>query len=96
VLLEIGNSLSRQRYRASAIALIEAIESDPSIEIVALTKELCQLGMELYRNRMDKEWGLIDCISFVVMTERGITKALTTDEHFQQYGFGAPLREPDA
>ena len=37
--------------------------------------------------------GLIDCISFVVMSERGVVKALTADEHFQQGGFRALLRE---
>ena len=71
------------------------IESDPSIEIVEITKELCQKGMELFRNREDKDWGLIDFISFVVMAEHRITKALTADEHFQQCGFRALLRDAD-
>jgi predicted nucleic acid-binding protein len=39
--------------------------------------------------------GLIDCASFVVMTGRALTKALTADEHFQQCGFRALLREGD-
>lgn len=42
---------------------------------------------------MDKEWGLTDCISFIIMKEFGIKKALTTDEHFLQNGFKALLRE---
>jgi len=41
----------------------------------------------LYRNYSDKEWGLTDCISFVVMKEQGIKEALTTDKHFAQAGF---------
>jgi hypothetical protein len=41
-----------------------------------------------------KEWGLTDCLSFVVMNERGVTQALTTDEHFQQAGFKVLLRNP--
>ena len=49
--------------------------------------------MQLYRERPDKEWGLTDCISFVVMQERGISAALTADEHFQQAGFRALMRE---
>jgi hypothetical protein len=36
---------------------------------------------------------MTDCISFVVMQERGIVEALTTDHHFQQAGFRALLRE---
>ena len=49
-------------------------------------------GLALYRARPDKAWSLIDCISFMVMTERGITEALTGDHHFEQAGFRAPLR----
>lgn len=34
---------------------------------------------------------LADCISFVLMHERGISEALTADEHFVQTGFKALL-----
>ena len=44
-------------------------------------------AIELYQNRDDKEWGLTDCSSFVTMTRRGLTAALTTDKHFRQAGF---------
>ncbi len=44
-------------------------------------------------NRMDKNWGLVDCTFFVVMQEREISKALTADGHFVQAGFRALLRE---
>ena len=40
----------------------------------------------------DKEWPLTDCVSFVVMKERGITEALTGDRHFEQAGFVALLK----
>ena len=49
--------------------------------------------MDLYEARMDKEWGLVDCLSFHVMWDRGLTKALTSDEHFEQAGFVALLRQ---
>jgi predicted nucleic acid-binding protein len=42
---------------------------------------------------MDKEWSLTDCLSFVVMQQRGLTEALTPDEHFVQAGFKALLRD---
>ena len=37
---------------------------------------------------------MTDCVSFVVMHERGLIEALTMDQHFQQAGFRALLREP--
>jgi uncharacterized protein len=48
----------------------------------------------LYRGRPDKAWSLTDCISFVVMGERGLTEALTSDHYFEQAGFTAVLKEP--
>lgn len=34
-----------------------------------------------------KEWGLTDCISMVVMQERGVVRAFASDHHFEQAGF---------
>ena len=42
---------------------------------------------------LDKEWGITDCISFVVMQDLGLVEALTTDEHFKQAGFRSLLIE---
>jgi predicted nucleic acid-binding protein len=92
ILLEIGNALSKQRYRAAAIQLLESLEADSKVEVVPLTERLYGLGFKLFREREDKEWGLVDCISFIVMQERGITEALTADNHFQQSGFRALLK----
>ncbi|WP_395094036.1 type II toxin-antitoxin system VapC family toxin [Armatimonas sp.] len=93
VLLEIGNALGKQRYRADAVALLEALEADPGVEIMPLTEDLFARAFQLYCSRPDKEWGLIDCVSFTVMQEQGILAALTTDDHFQQAGFRVLLRE---
>ncbi|MEZ4725694.1 MAG: type II toxin-antitoxin system VapC family toxin [Caldilineaceae bacterium] len=93
VLLEIGNALSGQRYRTAAVKLLDALEADPNVGIVALTEALYKQALQLYRSRPDKEWGLVDCLSFIVMRERNLTSALTTDMHFQQAGFRVLLRE---
>jgi uncharacterized protein len=93
VLLEIGNSLCRQRYRSAAVQLLASLESDPTVEIVLLSKGLWDEAFRLYRARPDKQWSLCDCISFVVMESRGLSEALSADEHFQQAGFRALLRE---
>lgn len=92
VLLEIGNALSKKRYRQAAVELLDALEQDLQVEIVLLSEELYERALELFRNCPDKDWGLIDCVSFVVMKEYGLTEALTTDEHFEQAGFRSLLR----
>lgn len=93
VLLEIGNALSKERYRAGAIRLLVALETDPNIEVVPLTHDLYTRAFRLFRERLDKEWGLTDCVSFVVMRDRGLSQALTPDAHFKQAGFQALLLE---
>jgi len=93
VTLEIGNSLSKQCYRRAAVGLLHALDVDPRVSIVPFSEQLYVRAFKLYCDRMDKEWGLVDCVSFVVMSERGITDALTIDVHFQQAGFRALLRE---
>jgi uncharacterized protein len=93
VLFEIGNALSGQRFRAGAVQLLDALEADPNVGIVSLTDPLYIQALTLYRTRPDKEWGLVDCLSFVVMRERKLSSALTTDLHFQQAGYQVLLRE---
>ncbi len=93
VMLEIGNALGKSRLRQIAVDLLDALEKDARLEIVPLSESLYKRAFQLYRERSDKEWGLTDCISFIVMQDRGMTDALTTDEHFQQAGFRALLRE---
>ncbi|MEH2241452.1 type II toxin-antitoxin system VapC family toxin [Nostoc sp.] len=93
VMLEIGNALSQRPYRQAAIILLNSLVADSKVEIVPLSQELYERAFELYRERTEKEWGFGDCVSFIVMQYSGITEALTADEHFQQAGFRALLRE---
>jgi uncharacterized protein len=92
VLLEIGDSLSRPGYRAAAVRLIDSLANDPQAIVVPLSERLYARAFDLFRSRPDKEWGLTDCVSFIVMRDRGITDALTADRHFEQAGFKALLR----
>ena len=92
VIIEIGNALAKQTYRSAAIQLIESLEEDPNAEIVSVSDELSKRAFALYRAREDKDWALTDCISFVVMSDKGLTTALTTVRHFQQAGFRALMR----
>ena len=87
VLVEIGNALSKASWRRLGIATLDDLRTDPNIEVVPVTTELFQRAVDLYSARPDKEWGLTDCISFVVMQDHKLTHALTTDRDFEQAGF---------
>ena|SRR5215211_4495676 len=91
VLVEVGNSLSRPPLRALALSLIARLRANPRIEIVSVDSELFDRALTFYAARPDKDWGLTDCISFVVMQERGIHEALAADRDFVQAGFRALL-----
>ena len=87
VLVEIGNALSRVRWRQLGIDTIHDLRTDPDIEVVPVDSGLFDCGMALYSSHTDKEWGVTDCISIAVMQERKLTHALTTDRDFEQAGF---------
>lgn len=86
VLLEIGNALCRG-FKQVAVEVIQFFMDTAEVEIIALTPELFSEGFALYQKYQDKEWSLVDCISFVVMRERGVQDVLTFDRHFEQAGF---------
>lgn len=86
ILLEIGNALSRN-FKSESVEIIEDFLSSDDVEVVHLDPTLFRKAFELYKKRPDKVWGLIDCVSFVVMKELAINDALSADRHFEQAGF---------
>lgn len=92
VLIEVADALSAPRFRADVAQFLRQFALDPGTEIIGPDVPLYERGLDLYAQRLDKAWSLTDCISFVVMTERGLTEALTGDNHFEQAGFRALLR----
>ena len=87
VVLEIGNALAKLRYRQAAIELLSSLEEDPAVEIIPISEQLYDRAFRYYQERPDKEWGMTDCISFIIMQDHGLTEALTPDDHFHQAGF---------
>jgi predicted nucleic acid-binding protein len=92
LLLEFINSLSSPSLRGRAHRFIDGVRSNASVEVEPVTAELLRAGVELHKSRPDKSWSLTDCTSFIIMTRRGVSDALTHDQHFEQAGFRALLR----
>ena len=78
--------------RPRIIAFIEGLKASPYVEIVHIDVALDAQAWQLFTERPDKEWSLVDCASFVVMQQRGLLEAFTTDHHFEQAGFVCLLK----
>ena len=86
VLLEIGNALA-SGFKKEAIAVISLLRDSSRVEVVELDARIFEKALESYEKFDDKAWGLVDCISFVAMQERGLTDVLTFDRDFTAADF---------
>jgi predicted nucleic acid-binding protein len=73
--------------RPAIVTFIDGLKASPFVEVFHVDDALDKDAWVLLRTRLDKEWSLVDCASFVLMQNRGITDALTSDHHFEQAGF---------
>ncbi len=77
-----------QAYKATQVRLTH---SYVLAEFVALATArrfpLHREAFALLLARRDKEYSLCDAMSFVLMRQRNLFQALTTDKHFEQEGF---------
>jgi predicted nucleic acid-binding protein len=72
-----GRALAARTVRRAALEC-DVVHVDPS---------LFERGLTLYEERPDKEYSLTDCISMVLMRNRGIDHVFTNDHHFAQERF---------
>jgi predicted nucleic acid-binding protein len=86
VLIEIADGLARLRYRHLAIELHDRLMTAAQITVVQTNPVDEAEAWELYRRRDDKEWGMTDCVSIVVMRRIGITTVFSSDRDFAQAG----------
>ena len=90
VLIEVADAFATPLLRAVAVEFYRGLHQSNTpyaVEIVPVDGELLSKAWALYGQRPDKFWGLMDCTSFIVMREQGITDAFTSDHHFAQAGF---------
>jgi predicted nucleic acid-binding protein len=83
VIAETGNSLARFPVRRGFAAAVKRLQSNPDCRIISVGSALMQRALDLYDKPPDKRWGLVDCASFLVMSEEQATEAFTTDHHFE-------------
>jgi uncharacterized protein len=88
VLVEfVALAQARHAPRVEALAFVADLFDDPEVGVVWIDEQLHQSALALLQERLDKAWSLCDAVSFLLMQQRGLTEALTTDHHFEQAGF---------
>lgn len=92
VIWESVNALSTPADRPKVHAALREIQTAPEWEWVSASPLFFATGVRLHGERGDKTWSLTDCISFLLMEQRHIRRALTYDHHFEQAGYEALLR----
>jgi predicted nucleic acid-binding protein len=73
--------------RKTTCKVIETIKATSWVTIIHIDFTTHEEAWKLLTERQDKTWSLVDCTSFVIMQQRNILEALTTDHHFEQAGF---------
>ena len=81
------------RNRVAQHAL--GLKSSDRIDVVELTSELVEAGIAVYSGEFRyTRLSLQDCISVLVMRQRGISEALTADREFTLAGIDVLMRAP--
>ena len=73
--------------------LFQAIDNSAAMRVEWTTSERFAEATSFCLRHTDKAWSFTDCVSFVVMQSLGLTKALTSDKHFEQGGFQVLLKD---
>ena len=92
LLVEVGNAFSATN-RSIAVEFIHRCYHSVATRVVNIDPDLFARAVQVYEARRDNDWGLTDCLSFLVMWDHGLSEAVTTDAHFVQAGFRALLRD---
>jgi predicted nucleic acid-binding protein len=84
---EVVTFFNSRNRNTKAIEVGESLLGSPSVEFVHVDEPLFDEAWQFFRRHQDKTYSLTDCISFVLMSRRGMSEALTFDKHFVQAGF---------
>ena len=95
VLVEFLNYMSKlgSYNRGVAVDTVRELRTNRAVEIVPHTTEQFGEAIDFYELHADLRWGLVDCVSFLIMTDKKIQDALAHDRDFEIAGFRALLRD---
>jgi predicted nucleic acid-binding protein len=87
VFTETVTYLNNIRLHFKAVELGKDLLRSRRVNLVHVNEEIFYEAWDYFQKHKDKRFSLTDCVSFVLMKQLGITKALSFDRHFVQAGF---------
>jgi predicted nucleic acid-binding protein len=84
---EIVTFFNSRRRHDKAVEVGGMLLTSPSVEMVPVDDALFRDGWAYFTRHDDKTYSLTDCVSFIVMRQRGLDTAYAFDHHFEQAGF---------
>jgi len=79
--------MTKRLGNAVAVAFGEESAGSPMFRIEEPTEQVCEQAWTLFACHRDKEYDLIDCISFATMESLRHPRHVRLRHHFAQYGF---------
>jgi predicted nucleic acid-binding protein len=87
VLIEVLNYFAAEGWSPRQAAVEGARRALRLYDVAVADRALFLAALDRFEARPDKEYSLVDCMSMIVMEQRGIRRVLTNDHHFTQAGF---------
>ena len=88
VIAEMHVLLLKFRGPATALKFLDGVAADPMHEVVDVDRDLRLTAIERWLRRFaDQDLSLTDAVSFEVMRQRKLRRALTLDHHFAVAGY---------
>jgi predicted nucleic acid-binding protein len=84
---EIVTFFNSRNLHERAIDIGSRLLSSSHLMFVHVDESLFNLGWQYFQQHDDKRYSLTDCISFALMNQMGIHRALAFDRDFVQAGF---------
>jgi len=84
VLCEVQAFFSRHTVRRHTV--LADLWQNPVVDFEDVTFQDQESAIALLRDQRDKSFSLCDALSFVIMQRVGLSRVLTFDNHFKQFG----------
>jgi predicted nucleic acid-binding protein len=86
IFAETMSLLTKRLGKAVAVTFGEGIRGSPKFRVEEPTPQVREDAWKLFAGHRDKDYDLLDCISFATMESLHLRDVFGFDRHFVQYG----------